>query len=215
MFADSELSSLLPLARPTKVIIEHPEGVRVTYIYQEGKFSEIAERESGRLTITESILHHHRRKLRKAKVFIVHGHDDSMKLAVARTLEKLELEPIILHEQPNLGRTIIEKFTDYSGVSFAVVLLSPDDIGHSRNAPPEQALLRARQNVILELGYFLGKLGRERVIALYRSDEKFEMPSDYSGVLYVAFDAAERWQFDLVRELKASGYNVDANRLLD
>lgn len=149
------------------------------------------------------------------RVFVVHGHDDSMKLAVARTLEKLGLHPIILHEQPNLGRTIIEKFTDYSGVSFATVLLSPDDIGYPRNAPPEEAKYRARQNVILELGYFLGRLGRERVVVLHRQEERFEMPSDYSGVLYVPFDSTGRWQFDLVKELKACGYNVDANRLLD
>lgn len=68
--------------------------------------------------------------------------------------------------------------------------------------------------MVFELGYFLGKLGRERVIALYREDENFEMPSDYSGVLFVSYDSAGRWQFDLIKELKACGYDVDANRLL-
>jgi hypothetical protein len=148
------------------------------------------------------------------QVFLVHGHDDGMKQHVARTLSKLELEPIILHEKPNQGRTIIEKFTDYSNVSFAVVLLSPDDIGGSRNTAPTDLKSRARQNVILELGYFLGRLGRARVVALYRQAEDFEMPSDYSGVLFVPYDDAGRWQFDLLKELKSCGYAVDANKLL-
>lgn len=149
------------------------------------------------------------------RIFIVHGHDESMKLAVARTLDKLNLETVILHEKPSMGRTIIEKFTEYSDVSFAIVLLSPDDIGYARTARPEEAKYRARQNVILELGYFLGKLGRTHVVALHREEDGFEMPSDYSGVMFVRYDAAGRWQLDLVQELKACGYSVDANRLLD
>lgn len=151
--------------------------------------------------------------LSTCKIFIVHGHNDKMKLSVARSTEKLGLEPIILHEQPNLGRTIIEKFQEYADVGFAIILLSPDDFGHPKNKPSE-GKLRARQNVILELGYFLGKLGRRRVMALYLQEENFEMPSDFSGVLYVAFDEAGKWQFDLVKELKACGYEVDANRLV-
>jgi predicted nucleotide-binding protein len=148
------------------------------------------------------------------KVFIVHGRDESMKLAVARTLDKLGLIPVILHEQPNKGRTIIEKFTDYSDVTFAVVLLSPDDLGRSTEDSEDSLSHRARQNVVLELGYFIGKLGRERVLALFKPVDTFEMPSDFSGVLYVPYDDTGRWQFDLVRELKASHYQVDANRLV-
>ena len=87
-------------------------------------------------------------------IFIVHGHDNEMKQTVARTLEKLDLEPIILHEQANEGRTIIEKFMDYSDVSFAVVLLSPDDLAYPKEQSYEDAKFRARQNVILELGFF-------------------------------------------------------------
>jgi hypothetical protein len=148
------------------------------------------------------------------RIFIVHGHDEAMKQAVARTLEKLGLEPIILHEKPSEGRTIIEKFTDYSDVSFAVALLSPDDMAYPKNQPPRDAKLRARQNVIFELGFFIGKLGRDRVLALYQEENDFEMPSDYSGVLYTPYDDSGRWRFDLIRELKACGYDVDANRLL-
>lgn len=143
-------------------------------------------------------------------VFIVHGHNHGVKEGTARFLEKLGLEPVILHEKANAGRTIIEKFSDYADVHFAVVLLTGDDIGKPRAATSEPSL-RARQNVILELGYFLGRLGRARVCALYEAG--VEVPSDYSGVLFVELDAAERWKFDLVRELLAAGFNVDANRI--
>jgi predicted nucleotide-binding protein len=133
---------------------------------------------------------------------------------VARTLARLDLEPIILHEQPNRGRTIIEKFEDYADVSFAVVLLTPDDMGYAASEDPSTARARARQNVILELGFFLGRLGRERVVALYTGDETFEKPSDYEGVLFIPVDTSGRWQFDLVRELAACGIEVDANKIV-
>lgn len=148
------------------------------------------------------------------KIFIVHGHNEEMKQAVARTIGILDLEPIILHEQPNEGlKTIIEKFEKYSSdASFAIVLLSPDDKGCTVDAFPNAAKLRSRQNVILELGYFMGKLGRERVFALYKGSNNFELPSDIRGTIYAQYD--NKWQFELVRELKACGYKVDANKLL-
>lgn len=144
------------------------------------------------------------------RVFVVHGHNHGVKEGAARFLEKLGLDPVVLHEKPNAGRTIIEKFSDYADVHFAVVLLTGDDVGRPRAAKTEPSL-RARQNVILELGYFLGRLGRARVCALYEAG--VEVPSDYSGVLFVELDAAERWKFDLVRELLAAGFDVDANRI--
>jgi predicted nucleotide-binding protein len=144
------------------------------------------------------------------KVFIVHGRDHGKKEALARFLEKLGLEPVILHEEPNFGRTIIEKFCDSSDVNFAIVLVTGDDEGKGRheNGPPRS---RARQNVILELGYFLGKLGRSRVCALYETG--VEIPSDYDGVLFVPFDPQETWRNEIVRELKAVGFQIDANRI--
>ena len=148
------------------------------------------------------------------KAFVVHGHDNEMKQAVARTLEKLGLQPIVLHEQPDKGLTVIEKFVDYSDVGFAVVCLSPDDMAHPKGSPPEKARPRARQNVVLELGFFLGKLGRQKVLALHKEVEGFEMPSDYAGVLFKPYDAAGNWRFQLVQELAACGYAVDANKLL-
>lgn len=133
------------------------------------------------------------------QIFVVHGHDDAMKLAVTRVLERLGLTPIVLHERPNRGRTIIEKFTQYARVGFAVILLSPDDVGCEKARAPKGLRPRARQNVILELGFFLGKLGRGRVVALAGSNPSCELPSDYSGVLFVPFDKHGRWQFDLVK----------------
>ena len=146
------------------------------------------------------------------RVFVVHGHDDEMKHAVARVLTQLKLEPIILHEQPNEGKTIIEKFERDADVGFAVILLSPDDIGYPKSSDPKDAQHRARQNVILELGYFVGRLGRSKVVALKR--DNLEVPSDLGGVVYTQFDVSGNWRFEIVRELKAAGYEVDANALV-
>jgi predicted nucleotide-binding protein len=143
------------------------------------------------------------------RVFVVHGHDDGVKETVARYLSKLGLDPIILHEQPNRGRTVIEKFEAYSDVAFAVVLFTPDDLGHPVSKP-EDAKPRARQNVVLELGFFMAALGRERVCVLYKSG--VEVPSDYSGVLYHAMDEAGAWRFMVAREMQAVGLAVDLNK---
>ncbi|HEX4951315.1 MAG TPA: nucleotide-binding protein, partial [Blastocatellia bacterium] len=145
------------------------------------------------------------------EVFIVHGHDDAAKLAVARFIEQLGLKPIILHEQANRGSTtVIEKLERHSNVPFAIVLLTPDDIGaqksNSSNLTP-----RARQNVILELGYFLGKLGRGRVCSLYK--EGVEIPSDIFGVLYMPLDPRDGWKLPLAKELRVVWPDIDLNRI--
>lgn len=142
-------------------------------------------------------------------VFIVHGHDDSTKNEVARFVEKLGLRAIILHEQANRGRTIIEKFEDHANVGFAVVVMTPDDVGASKG---QEANLkpRARQNVILELGFFLGKLGRERVCPLHKGG--LEMPSDYQGVLFVPLDDNGAWKTSLAKEIEATGIKVDRSQ---
>lgn len=145
------------------------------------------------------------------EVFIIHGRDNEAKETVARFLEKLNLEPVILHEQPNEGRTIIEKFEKYARAAFAVVLLTPDDVG-ALQIDKDKLQHRARQNVIFEFGYFIDRLGRKRVCALTKGD--LEMPSDYDGVLYVPLDDAGLWNMPLVRELKTAGLNVDANLAL-
>jgi predicted nucleotide-binding protein len=143
-------------------------------------------------------------------VFLVHGHDEAIIHETARLLERFDLKVIILHEQPNSGRTIIEKFVDYSDVGFAVVLLTGDDRGGVKSTGFDEQKLRARQNVILELGFFLGKLGRNRVCALHQED--VEIPSDYNGVLFLPLDRAGAWRLALARELKAAGLDIDLNK---
>jgi predicted nucleotide-binding protein len=146
------------------------------------------------------------------KVFIVHGHDDAAKDGVARFIDKVGLQPIILHEQANAGRVIIEKFETYSAdVSFAVVLLTPDDVGSAAANNP-QLRPRARQNVIMELGYFMGKLGRSRVCALHKGN--VELPSDYQAVLYVEMDAGGAWKNRIAQELIESKISINLSGLL-
>ncbi len=145
-------------------------------------------------------------------VFLVHGQDSATENITARFIEKLDLNLIILHEQPNQGRTIIEKFQDYSDVAFAVVLLTPDDRGGLASLPYKAQSPRARQNVIFELGYFIERLGRNRVCALYL--EGVEIPSDYSGVLFIKFDEGGAWKLSLAKEIKAAGIDIDMNKAL-
>lgn len=144
-------------------------------------------------------------------MFIVHGSDDGKKEAVARLLSTLELAPIVLHEQANLGRTLIEKFEEHADVSYAVVLLTADDVGGHRGGTEPQRP-RGRQNVVFELGYFVGWLGRKRVCTLYEAG--VEMPSDFNGIVYIELDRAGAWRTLLARELKAAGFEIDMNKAI-
>lgn len=146
-------------------------------------------------------------KLKSAsnKIFIVHGNDGESKLELSVLLKDMGLEPIILHQQANKGKTVIEKFEEYAGeVNFAFVLFTPDDVG----GKDEQHLQsRARQNVILEFGYFLGKLGRKRVCCLYKKN--IERPSDMEGLVYIPFDRNPRDSYlEIKKELTAAGYSL-------
>jgi predicted nucleotide-binding protein len=143
------------------------------------------------------------------KVFIVHGRDDGPREAVARFLERLGFEAVILHEQANQSRTVIEKVEGYSDVGFAVVLLTPDDEGNLKGEVPHP---RARQNVLLELGYFIGKLTRARVCTLKVGD--LEIPSDWRGVVDEPFDEFGGWKRKLALELQAASYEVDWNKVM-
>jgi len=148
-------------------------------------------------------------RMSSRRVFVVHGHDDGLKETVARFLTKLDLEPVILHEQPNRGRTIIEKFEAHADVAFAVVLFTPDDMGYPAGKADE-VKPRARQNVVLELGFFMAALGRERVCVLFTGG--VDLPSDYAGVLYEEFDSKGAWRLRLAVEIKSAGIEVDLNR---
>ncbi|HHR6443370.1 TPA: TIR domain-containing protein [Providencia alcalifaciens] len=143
------------------------------------------------------------------KVFIVHGHDEGSREKVARFLERIGLEAIILHEQANRGRTVIEKVIEYGNVGFAVVLLTPDDEGCVKGGMLEP---RARQNVLLELGFFIGRLGRDKVCALKKG--AVEIPSDFAGVVWEHMDDNNGWKQSLSRELDAAGYTIDWNKVM-
>lgn len=147
-------------------------------------------------------------KVSENKIFIVHGHNAAAKEQVARTIDKLGLYPVILSEQANQGKTLIEKFEQHSDVGYSLVLLTADDEGKSiKESTPKK---RARQNAILELGYFIGKLGRSKVAIIYEAG--VEVPNDIDGVAYIPLDA--HWQIAVAKELKHAGYQVDANALL-
>lgn len=146
----------------------------------------------------------------KNKVFVVHGHDEAAKQTVARFLEKCEFEVIILHEQPDGGRTIIEKIEEYTDVVFAIVLYTPCDIGRAKEE--KKGKPRARQNVIFEHGYLIGKLGRERVCALVK--DGLETPEDISNAIYKLMDKAGAWKTAILKEMKNVGISVDASKLL-
>jgi CheY-like chemotaxis protein len=139
------------------------------------------------------------------RVFIAHGHDEVAKLTVARFIEEMGMTPVILAEQANIGRTIIEKFEQNADVSFAVVILTPDDTAFLRGRDAN-ACFRARQNVILELGYFFAKLGRKKVCALHKA--QVEIPSDIHGVLCIPMDEGEGWKMRLAKEMKDAGIPV-------
>lgn len=137
-------------------------------------------------------------------IFIVHGH--SREHEVARAVHEMtSRKPILLSEQPGRGQTIIEKFEANAGkAGFAVVLLTADDVGAAK-AESESLSPRARQNAILELGYFIARIGRENVAVLYEAD--VELPSDYTGVEYISF--ADEWRWKLHRELNDAGFSVE------
>jgi predicted nucleotide-binding protein len=142
------------------------------------------------------------------KVFIVHGHDDLAKMETAKFIEQLGLIPIILHEQVSSGFTIIEKIENYSNVGFGVVLYTPCDLGAKKGNETELKL-RARQNVVFEHGFLIGKIGRNNVVALVKGD--VETPNDISGVVYISMN--NNWKLDLAKELRNTGFQVDMNKV--
>lgn len=187
------------------------EGIPATIVFIDGLIARLVEKQYDLGVLAGQSAEGASPPPLSTRVFVVHGHDEGAKQAVARVLEKLELEPVILHEQASAGRTVIEKVEHFSDVGYAVVLLSGDDLGGPVDGKvPMQP--RARQNVVLELGYFVGRLGRERVCALVR--DSVEIPSDWAGVVYVGMDNAGGWQLLLGKELRSAGFPVDVNQLL-
>lgn len=144
-------------------------------------------------------------------VFVIHGHDIGARETIARFIEKLGLKAVILHEMENQGKTIIEKFESYSNVGYAVAILTRDDFGGTK-LNHECTMPRARQNVVFEFGYFMGKLGRSKVCALV--EDGIERPSDLDGIVYISLDSAGGWKLKLAGELKKEGFDIKLDNIV-
>lgn len=145
------------------------------------------------------------------KIFVVHGHNEAAKDSVHLFLNQLTgKDAVILHEQGNMSQSLIEKLEAASDTaSYAVVLLTGDDVGKAKNDPDLSA--RGRQNVVFEMGYFMGKLGRRNVAVLM--EPGVEEPGDIRGMLYIPFDSFGSWKGKLAGEIKSAGHHVDLNIL--
>lgn len=149
-------------------------------------------------------------KIGKTHVFIVHGHDELVRQETARFIEHLELNPIVLHEQASSGMTVIEKIEKYSNlVAFGIILYTPCDIG-SKSGHENESKFRARQNVVFEHGFLIGKIGRENVAAMVKGD--IELPNDISGVVYISME--NDWKLAIAKELRKSGYQIDMSKVV-
>lgn len=161
------------------------------------------------------------------KAFLCHGRDLVTAAEVESFLEDGGVQVVILRDKPDAGQTIIEKFERNSNVNYAIVLLTPDDVGALRADTESahgdfEALAgtlhhRARQNVIFELGFFLAKLERSRVVTLYRRDHgiPIELPSNYDGVQKIDMnDPVRPWRIELAREMSDAGIKLDLEKAL-
>jgi len=149
------------------------------------------------------------------RIMVVSGTDETMKQTLTSALRKLGLASIVLSEEPNQGKKIIERFTkDYSDIEFAIVLLSPDVYVYPKG---EEATKRQRtpsMDVTLMFGFLLGKLGKDKVLSFYRETPNFAFPISFEGVRFTPLDDRDTWKLTLIRELKSCGYTVDVERLL-
>ena len=149
------------------------------------------------------------------KVFVVYGHDQTSRTQLEAMLRRWGLEPLILDQLPTEGQTVIEKLeAAIAEASFSVVLATPDDEGHRANRPDEKAY-RARQNVVLELGMLLARLGRQNVAILLKTQENMERPSDIQGLIYIPFkdDIEKEAGITLAKTMAARGYQIDIKKL--
>lgn len=176
----------------------------------DGILQELILQEEINLNVNKDSGFNKERNQKSNKVFIVHGHDDGLKSEVARFVERLGFEAIILHEQASSGGTIIEKIERYSDVGFAIVLYTPCDEGKLKS--DEIYRDRARQNVVFEHGYFISKLGRSSVIALHKGDH-IELPNDISGVIYIKYENGN-WKIEIAKEMVVCGYEIDYKKII-
>ena len=145
------------------------------------------------------------------KVFISYGHDEEAKITVAKFVENLGLKVTVLDEQPSNDLTVIENLEKYADdTGFAIALLTPDDVGALKDEADQQLNPRANQNVIFELGYFIGKLNPNQVCLLYKGE--VELPSGIPDVVYVPMDGADDWKLKLSQGMRKAGLPIDMSR---
>ena len=147
-------------------------------------------------------------------IFVAYGYNEAMKDEVVTTLQKLEFSVIVREKTAEEGKTFTTNFLEFHDIGFAVVVLSGDDFGYSKEHEAHQAKLRPRQQIVFELGFLAGRLGRDRVFVLHQDSKNFELPTAFFDILYVPYRKMGEWQLQLLRQLKRSGYPVDANKLI-
>ena len=147
-------------------------------------------------------------------MFVVYGHDGNARTQLEAMLRRWDLEPIIIDQLVSSGATIIEKLEEHTNeVNFGIVLATPDDIGYAKNNEDKKRY-RARQNVVLELGMLLAKIGRSKVAILLSQAEDMEKPSDIDGLIYIPFkDNIEETKLSLAKEMQSNGYTLDISKL--
>lgn len=152
--------------------------------------------------------------IKNRKVFVVYGHDTNARTQLEAMLRRWDLEPLILDQLISSGQTIIEKLEEYTQqVNFGIVLATPDDIGYPKNDESKKQY-RVRQNVVLELGMLLSRIGREKVAILLSQAEEMEKPSDIDGLIYIPFkDNVEDTKLSLAKEMQNNGYVLDIAKL--
>lgn len=148
------------------------------------------------------------------KVFVVYGHDINARTQLEAMLRRWDIEPLIIDQLASSGQTIIEKLEENTNkVQFGIVLATPDDVGYSRGKETDKKY-RVRQNVILELGMLLSKIGRSKVAILLSQAEEMEKPSDIDGLIYIPFtNNVEEARISLAKELQRNGYDIDISKL--
>jgi predicted nucleotide-binding protein len=178
---------------------------------KEEPFKEVHQRRESLREELPSTMVLNQSQLRGKNILLIHGYDETTKESVSKFIEILGLRALILHEQPNGGRGIIEKFGEASNINFAIILLATDDLTSLQNKPREKQA-QINQNVIFEFGYFLGKLGHERVCVLYQ--EGGEIPFDYSNIMCIPMDSRGGWRLLVAKEIKQAGIDIDLNKAI-
>jgi predicted nucleotide-binding protein len=148
------------------------------------------------------------------QIFIVHGRDHAMLRDVEAFVRRIGIDAVVLMDEPSRNATVIEKFERHADVPFAIILFSPDDVGRAANEPDKPLRRRPRQNAVLELGFFIGRLKRENTVVLVDGafDEDVEYPSDFGGVIPIEYSSHSDWKTRLLRELRASGIQHDPTK---